>query len=102
MSEYRRLVHGAFATPKYLPTYGCPPIDFLGPTGLGSEGASNGLPNDTVYITPHLCYLAMRSALVLHACSWTTRKAKKVIRVIGAGTFGSPVVSNTNWLPAER
>jgi hypothetical protein len=36
---------------KYLATYGYSPNDFLGPTGLGNEDGSNGLPNDTVYIT---------------------------------------------------
>ena len=38
------LVYGAFAALKCLSS---PLNDFLGPTGLGNDGGSNGLPNDT-------------------------------------------------------
>jgi hypothetical protein len=36
-------VYGTFTTPKYLSRYECSPTDFLGPTGFGNEGGSNGL-----------------------------------------------------------
>jgi hypothetical protein len=45
-SRSRRICH-----PAYLSTCGCPPSDYLGPTGLGNEGGPGGLPNDTVCIT---------------------------------------------------
>jgi hypothetical protein len=93
--QYRCLVHCPFTILKYLSTYGCSPNEFLGPTSLGNEDESNGLycsPNDAVYIT-HAVLTLSDDALAIHnPCSWTDRKVKKAIRMVGAGKYASPAV----------
>jgi hypothetical protein len=44
----RRIYHPQ--VPRYVRVLSSP-NDFLGPTSLGNKGGSNGLSNDTVYIT---------------------------------------------------
>ena len=100
--QYRRLVHYPFTILKYLSTYGCSPDEFLGPTSLGNEDESNGLPNDTVYITHAVLTLSDDALTINDPCSWNARKVTKAIRMVRAGKFKSPTVSNTNELPAEQ
>jgi hypothetical protein len=102
--QYRRLVYHAHIYHPQVPlsTYGCSPNEFLGPTGLGSEDESNGLPNDTVYITHAVLTLSDDALTTNDPCSWNARKVKKAIRMARAGKFKSPTVSNTNELPAEQ
>ena len=100
--QYRRLVYYPFTILKYLSTYGCSPNEFLGPTGLENEDESNGLPNDTVYITHAVLTLSDDALTINDPCSWNARKVTKAIRMVRAGEFKSPTVSNTNELPAEQ
>jgi hypothetical protein len=100
--QYRRLVHYPFAILKYLSTYGCSPNEFLGPASLGSEDESDGLPDDTVYITHAVLTLSDDGLTINDPDSWTDRKVTKAIRMVRAGKFKSPTVSNTNELPAEQ
>jgi hypothetical protein len=75
-------------------------------TGLGDEGGSNGLhgpPNDTVYTTHAVLTLSDDALSSINTpCSWTDRKVKKAIRMVRAGKYASPAVSNSNGLPAEK
>jgi hypothetical protein len=64
----------------YLSRYGCPPNDFLGPTGLGNGGESNGLPNATAYITHAVLGLSNGALSTNDPCPLTTRKVQKAIR----------------------
>ena len=100
--QYRRLVHYPFTSLKYLSTYGCSPNEFLGPTGFENEDESNGLPNDTVYITHAVLTLSDDALTINDPCSWNARKVTKAIRMVRAGEFKSPTVSSTNELPAEQ
>jgi hypothetical protein len=100
--QYQRLVYGAFTTLKYLDTYGCSPNDFPGPTSLGNEGGSSGLPNATVYITHAVLELSNDALSTNDPCPLTTRKVQKAIRMVRAGTFKSSTVSNSNGLPDEQ
>jgi hypothetical protein len=82
--------------------YAHSPNDFLGPTGLGNEDGSNGLPNATAYITHAVLELSNGALSTSDPCSWTTRKVQKAIRMVRAGTFESSAVSNSNGLPDEQ
>ena len=102
--QYRRLVYYPFTILKYLSKYGCSPNELLGPTSLGNEDEPNGLhgsPNDTVYITHAVLKLSDDALTINDPCSWNARKVTKAIRMVRAGEFKSPAVSNTNELPAE-
>ena len=80
------------------------PLYFLGPTSLGKhEDESNGLPNDTAYIT-HAVLTSPDGALSTNTpCAWTTREVPKSIRIVRAVAFESLAASNTNGrLPAEQ
>ena len=70
--QYRRLVHYPFTILKCLSTYGCSPNEFLGPTGFENEDESNGLPNDTVYITHAVLTLSDDALAINDPCSHGT------------------------------